>query len=65
MADQKPDLKTEEQVEKERKEKEERRSKERDAVRKIVDDAAAKHLELEKKFVKEDEEERQKKAEKK
>jgi len=45
------------------KEKLERRMKERDAVRKIVDEAAKAHLDSEKKFLKEDEDERQKKAE--
>jgi len=45
------------------KEKLERRMKERDAVRKIVDEAAKAHLDSEKKFLKEDEDERLKKAE--
>jgi hypothetical protein len=52
-------------VEKEEKEKKERRDKEREGVRKIVEDAATKHLELERKFLKEDDEERQKKEAKK
>ena len=45
--------------------KEERRTKEKDAVRKQVDEAAKAHDELGKKFLKEDEEEAKKKAEKK
>jgi hypothetical protein len=47
--------------EQEAKLKEERRTKERDAVRKLVDEAAAKHDELGKKFLKEDAEEAAKK----
>lgn len=55
-------VETPEQLEeKTRKEKEERRGKERDAVRKIVDEAAAKHDELGKKWLKEDADEAAKK----
>lgn len=64
MAD-KPIIETSEYLEKVRKEKEERRKKEGDAVRKQVEEAAKAHDELGKKFLKEDAEEAEKKAEKK
>jgi len=54
---------TPEQEAQKTKEKLEKRTKDRDAVRKIVDEAAKAHLDSEKKFLKEDEDERQKKAE--
>jgi len=50
-------------AEQEAKMKEERRTKERDAVRKLVDEAAKAHDDLGKKFLKEDREEAEKKLE--
>ena len=56
---------TPEEIAKKEKEKTERREKEKDSVRKMVDDAAKAHDELGKKFLKEDAEEAEKKAENK
>ena len=58
-----PVVVTPEQEAQKAKEKLEKRTKDRDAVRKIVDEAVKAHLDSEKKFLKEDEDERQKKAE--